>query len=164
MSQSNLYFILLKVCACCTRKLRSSEFWLSIITLFLILFWEASRAPFELFNFHHILTTGDILKLDTFLPLDESYKAVMKWAVYAPALLHPLLYFTFSPEARHGLCILFSRMCSCCCSKSASGDDVEMASDDEKGQMLQQQHHQNQDQTGNDDPNVPLQSKQEDEM
>lgn len=164
MSQSNLYFILLQVCACCTRKLRSSEFWLSIITLFLILFWEASRAPFELFNFHHILTTGDILKLDTFLPLDESYKAVMKWAVYAPALLHPLLYFTFSPEARHGLCILFSRMCSCCCSKSASGDDVEMASDDEKGQMLQQQHHQNQDQTGNDDPNVPLQSKQEDEM
>ena len=164
MSQSNLYFILLQVCACCTRKLRSSEFWLSIITLFLILFWEASRAPFELFNFHHILTTGDILKLDTFLPLDESYKAVMKWAVYAPARLHPLLYFTFSPEARHGLCILFSRMCSCCCSKSASGDDVEMASDDEKGQMLQQQHHQNQDQTGNDDPNVPLQSKQEDEM
>jgi hypothetical protein len=139
---------------------------LSLITLFLILIWEASRAPFELFNFHHILTSGDIpnLKLESFLPLDESYKAVMKWAVYAPSLLHPILYFTFSPEARHGLCILFSRMCSCCCSKSASDDDVEIASDDEKGQMLQQQHHPDQDQTGNDDSNVPLQSKQEDEM
>ncbi len=39
----------------------------------------------------------------------ESYKAVMKWAVYAPSLLHPLLYFTFSPEARHGVYILFAR-------------------------------------------------------
>jgi hypothetical protein len=142
-------FLRQQVCACCTRKLRSSEFWLSLITLFLILFWEASRAPFELFNFHHILTTEEIFKdafgLDTFLSLGESYKGVMKWAVYAPSLLHPLLYFTFSPEARHGLCILFSRMCSCCCSKSAAGDDVEMASDDEKGQMLQM-HHLEQDQ------------------
>ena len=39
----------------------------------------------------------------------ESYKAVMKWAVYAPSLLHPLLYFIFSPEARHGVYILFTR-------------------------------------------------------
>ena len=58
----------------------------------------------------------------------------MKWAVYAPALLHPLLYFTFSPEARHGVFVLFRKCCSCCCSKS--GDDAEMASDDEKGRML----------------------------
>ena len=158
------FALLVQICSCCTRKLRSSEFWLSIITLFLILFWEASRAPFELFNFHHIITTWTPIQLETFLPLDESYKAVMKWAVYAPSLLHPLLYFTFSPEARHGLCILFSRMCSCCCSKSASEDDVEIASDDEKGQMLQQQHHPEDQACNNDDPNVPLQSKQEDEM
>ena len=69
------------------------------------------RAPFELFNFHYILKTWDITKLtmDEILPgvIAESYKAVMKWAVYAPALLHPLLYFTFSPEARHGAYILF---------------------------------------------------------
>ena len=77
-------------------------------------------------------------------------RAVMKWAVYAPALLHPLLYFTFSPEARHGAYILFSRCCSCCCTKSTA--DVETASDDEKGQML------------NEDQEVPLQSKQEEEM
>lgn len=153
--------LLVQICACCTRKLRSSEFWLSLITLFLILFYEASRAPFELFNFHYILKTWDVIKLeeiDNVLPLAESYKAVMKWAVYAPALLHPLLYFTFSPEARHGAYILFSRCCSCCCSKSSP--DVEVASDDEKGQMLQ-----NEDQQAMDDgSNVPLQSKQEDEM
>ena len=68
------------------------------MTLFMILFYEASRAPFELFNFHHILTNlelGQTLPIAEFLPLAESYKAVMKWAVYAPALLHPLLYFTF---------------------------------------------------------------------
>ena len=35
--------LLVQICACCTRKLRSSEFWLSLITLFLILFYEASR-------------------------------------------------------------------------------------------------------------------------
>ena len=152
--------LLVQICACCTRKLRSSEFWLSLICLFMILFFEASRAPFELFNFHHILTNWKIIgPLDTFLPLAESYKAVMKWAVYAPALLHPFLYFTFSPEARHGAYILFSRCCSCCCSKS--GPDLEMASDDEKGQMLQQQQHNEELQ---DDGNVPLQSKQEDEM
>lgn len=150
--------LLVQVCGCCTRKLRTSEFWLSLITLFMILFYEASRAPFELFNFHHILTEWSIIKLDDFLPLDESYRAVMKWAVYAPALLHPLLYFTFSPEARHGVYILFSRCCSCCCSKS--GPDVEVASDDEKGQML----HQNDDQAHDDASNVPLQSKQEEEM
>ena len=156
--------LLVQICGCCTRKLRSSEFWLSLMTIFMILFYEASRAPFELFNFHHILTTwklGDILPLtEDFLPLAESYKAVMKWAVYAPALLHPLLYFTFSPEARHGAYILFSRCCSCCCSKA--GPDLKMASDDEKGQMLHQQQ-QNEDQL-QDDGNVPLQSKQEDEM
>lgn len=159
--------LLVQVFGCCTRKLRTSEFWLSIITLFMILFFEASRAPFELFNFHHILTTWDVgktLPLAPFLPLGESYKAVMKWAVYAPALLHPLLYFTFSPEARHGVYILFSRMCSCCCSKS--GQDVEVASDDEKGQMLtnaEDQHHMH-GHDGMDASNVPLQSKQEDEM
>jgi hypothetical protein len=151
--------LLVQICACCTRKLRSSEFWLSLIVLFMILFYEASRAPFELFNIHHILTEWKIIDLDTFLPLGESYKAVMKWAVYAPALIHPLLYFTFSPEARHGVYILFSRCCSCCCNKS-SGADVEVASDDEKGQMLQQ----NDVDQVHDDGNVPLQSKQEDEM
>jgi hypothetical protein len=151
--------LLVQLCACCTRKLRSSEFWLSLITLFLILFYEASRAPFELFNFHHIITHWNITQLDTFLPLAESYRAVMKWAVYAPALLHPLLYFTFSPEARHGAYILFSRCCSCCCSKSSP--DVEVASDDEKGQMLQNDNAQQPDEDGS---NVPLQSKQEDEM
>lgn len=90
--------LLVQICGCCTRKLRSSEFWLSLMTLFMILFYEASRAPFELFNFHHILTNlklGQTLPIAEFLPLAESYKAVMKWAVYAPALLHPLLYFTF---------------------------------------------------------------------
>ena len=90
--------LLVQICGCCTRKLRSSEFWLSLMTLFMILFYEASRAPFELFNFHHILTNlklGQTLPIPEFLPLAESYKAVMKWAVYAPALLHPLLYFTF---------------------------------------------------------------------
>ena len=94
----------LQICGCCTRRLRSSEFWLSLITLFMVLFFEASRAPFELFNFHHILTTwsgvGPIAPPAQF-PDTEVYKAVMKWAVYAPALLHPLLYFTFSPEARY---------------------------------------------------------------
>ena len=53
--------LLIQVFGCCTRKLRSSEFWLSIITLFMILFFEASRAPFELFNIHHILTNWDNL-------------------------------------------------------------------------------------------------------
>ena len=86
----------------------------------------------------------------------------MKWAVYAPALLHPLLYFAFSPEARHGCCVLFSRLCSCCCTKS--GADVEVASDDEKHAMM----HNDANATGNhdmlDQSNVPLQSKQEEEM
>jgi len=161
--------LLVQICACCTRKLRSSEFWLSLITLFMILFFEASRAPFELYNFHHILTNG--WNAETFASLSqipnidtEAYKAVMKWAVYAPALLHPLLYFAFSPEARHGAYIMFSRCCSCCCSKSSP--DVEVASDDEKGQMLhnQQNEHTNDQGLHEDDPNVPLQSKQEDEM
>ena len=52
------------------------------------------------------------------LPLADVYKAVMKWAVFAPALLHPLLYFAFSPEARHGAYIMFTRCCSCCCPKA----------------------------------------------
>ena len=155
--------LLVQICACCTRKLRSSEFWLSLITLFMILFFEASRAPFELFNFHHILTTWNTenFGLKPYLPITtESYKAVMKWAVYAPALLHPLLYFAFSPEARHGAYIMFSRCCSCCCSKSSP--DVEVASDDEKGQMLAQQ--QNEHPEHGLEEGVPLQSKQEDEM
>lgn len=165
--------LLVQVCGCCTRKLRTSEFWLSIITLFMILFYEGSRAPFEFFNFHHILTSkdngwtvGEVLPLADFLPLGplgESYKAVMKWAVYAPALLHPLLYFTFSPEARHGVYILFTRMCSCCC--RGSDADIEVASDDEKGQMLRNADHGDMHgHDGMDASNVPLQSKQEDEM
>lgn len=157
--------LLVQVCGCCTRKLRSSEFWLSIITIFLILFYETSRAPFELFNIHHIMTTWKILgPFEPFIPnIDsEPYKAVMKWAVYAPALLHPLLYFTFSPEARHGVYILFSRMCSCCCTKSDR--DVEVASDDEKGRMLDNKKETENNAVGEDQAGVPLQSKQEDEM
>jgi len=82
------------------------------------------RAPIELFNFHHILTTWewDLIKQEHFLPLKESYKAVMKWAIFAPALVNPLVYFMFSPEARHGISILFERMCSCCCNNSSSGE------------------------------------------
>lgn len=155
--------LLVQICACCTRKLRSSEFWLSLITLFMILIFEASRAPFELFNFHHILTSWNIVGplSGPIWPMAESYKAVMKWAVFAPALVHPLLYFTFSPEARHGAYILFSRCCSCCCSKA--GPDLEMASDDEKGQMLAQAQNAAEEEL-QDGSNVPLQSKQEDEM
>jgi len=166
--------LLVQACGCCTRKLGSSEFWLSIITLFLILFYEASRAPYELFNIHYIMTHWQVegglvpFDLDSFIPgLDgESYKAVMKWAVYAPALLHPLVYFAFSPEARHGVYILFRRCCACCCSKS--GDDVEMASDDEKGRMLGSNDKNNVAIVGGggggDGADVPLQSKQEEEM
>ena len=43
-------------------------------------------------------------------------------------------------------------------------EDIEEASDDEKGQMLQLQHHQEDHFQSNDDANVPLQSRQEDEM
>jgi len=157
--------LLVQICGCCTRKLRSSEFWLSLMTIFMILFYEASRAPFELFNFHHILTNwelGQVLPIANFLPLAESYKAVMKWAVFAPALLHPLLYFIFSPEARHGAYILFSRCCSCCCPKSNDEYDLKITSDEEKGQMLNGQH-QTEDQF-QDDGNVPMQSNQEDDM
>ena len=39
---------------------RRYDLWLSIITLFLILVFEASRAPFELFNIHHVLTNWNI--------------------------------------------------------------------------------------------------------
>lgn len=158
--------LLVQICGCCTRKLRSSEFWLSLITIFMILFYEASRAPFELFNFHHILTEwklGQVLPIDSFIPLADVYKAVMKWAVFAPALLHPLLYFAFSPEARHGAYIMFTRCCSCCCPKANAEYDVKMTSDEEKGQMLNGQH-QNEEQFQDDGANVPLQSNQEDEM
>jgi hypothetical protein len=55
--------------------------------------------------------------------LGESYIAVMKWAVYAPTLLHPILYFCFCADARHGLVILFRRLCACCLTKS--GADIE---------------------------------------
>lgn len=55
------------------------------------------------------------------------------------------------------------RMCSCCCSKG--GHDVEVASDDEKGRMLAKDNQDHQNNAINDDPaNVPLQSKQEEEM
>ena len=60
----------------------------------------------------------------------ESYNAVMKWAVYAPAMVHPLPDFALSVDARHGVRILFGRLCSCCCTKS--GDDVEAASGEKK--------------------------------
>ena len=45
---------------CCTRRLRSSDFWLSLICLFLILIFEASRAPFEMFNVHYVLTNWNL--------------------------------------------------------------------------------------------------------
>ena len=124
--------LLVQSAACCTRKLKSSDLWLSVITLFLILIFEASRAPFELFNIHHGLTHFNYapLPIEGFLELGESYKAVMKWAVYAPAMIHPLLYFAFSADARHGVRILFGRLCACCCTKR--GDDVEAASGDKK--------------------------------
>ena len=123
------FALFIQSAGCCTRRLRSSDFWLSLITLFLILIFEASRAPFELFNVHYALTNWSPvawLPLDSFIPLGESYIAVMKWAVYAPAMLHPLLYFTFCADARHGVRILFGRLCACCYSKS--GDDCEAAS------------------------------------
>jgi len=165
------FALLVQAAGCCTRRLRSSDFWLSLITLFLILVFEASRAPFELFNIHYVLTnwtSGEdgIFPLEEFLTLDtESYKAVMKWAVYAPAMVHPLLYFAFSADARHGVRILFGRLCSCCCTKS--GDDIEAASDDEKNKMLPEAASINQD--GSQDglmeaANIPLQSKEEDQM
>jgi hypothetical protein len=99
------------------------------------------------------------------LPLGESYIAVMKWAVYAPAMVHPILYFTFCADARHGVRILFGRLCACCYSKS--GDDIESASDDEKNKMLPEAESINKD--GSQDglveaANIPLQSKEEDQM
>ncbi|XP_040581083.1 neuropeptide receptor 22 isoform X2 [Lepeophtheirus salmonis] len=183
------FALLVQICSCCTRKLNKSELWLSVITLLLIILWEISRAPLKLFNIHHILTSWEITKLTPFLPPvnTEIYRALMKWAIYAPAAIHPLIYFAFSPEVRHGAYILFSRCCSCCCSsssKSGGSEDGEIASDDEKGRMLPEDSPK----AGNNGPTtptvntvptvttttetigttdsdaVPLQSKQEDEM
>jgi len=158
--------LLVQSAACCTRKLRSHDLWLSIITLALILVFEASRAPFELFNVHHALANwkfGEILPIPEFLELGESYKAVMKWAVYAPALVHPFLYFCFCADARHGCCILFRRLCACCLTKSTG--DVEANSDDEKNKMLPENSVEG---DGSQEPlqpaNIPLQSKEEDQM
>ena len=124
------FALLIQAAGCCTRRLRSSDFWLSLITLFLILIFETSRAPFELFNIQYVLTNwkaGDLLPLaQEFLPFGESYIAVMKWAVYAPTMVHPLLYFTFCADARHGVRILFGRLCACCYSRSS--EDCEAAS------------------------------------
>jgi len=163
------FSLFIQSAGCCTRRLRSSDFWLSLITLFLILIFETSRAPFELFNIQYVLTNwkvGDLLPLaQEFLPFGESYIAVMKWAVYAPAMVHPLLYFTFCADARHGVRILFGRLCACCYSKS--GEDCEAASDDEKNKMLPEAESINKD--GSQDglmeaANIPLQSKEEDQM
>jgi len=159
--------LLVQSASCCTRKLRRYDLWLSIIALFLILVFEASRAPFELFNIHHVLTNWNIgiFPIQEFLPgvLGESYLAVMKWAVYAPTLLHPILYFCFCADARHGLVILFRRLCVCCLTKS--GADIEANSDDEKNKMLPEGSL---DQDGSQEPlqpsNIPLQSKEEDQM
>jgi len=159
--------LLVQIMACCTKKLRSPDFWLSLVVIFLILIFSASRAPFELYNVHYVLTNwkiGSALPLKAFLVFGESYKAVMKWAVYAPAMLNPIVYLIFCPDARHGIYILFSRLCSCCSSKS--GSDPE-ASDDEKNKMLPEAQSINQDgsQEGLQDPsNIPLQSKEEDQM
>jgi hypothetical protein len=158
--------LLVQISACCTKKLRSQEFWLSLITIFLILIFEASRAPFELYNIHYVLTKWDIgpLPIGEFIQFGESYLAVMKWAVYAPVMINPIIYLTFCPDARHGIYILFSRLCSCCTAKS--GSDPE-ASDDEKNKMLPEAQSINQDgsQDGLQDPsNIPLQSKEEDQM
>jgi len=162
------FALLIQSAGCCTRRLRSSDFWLSLITIFLILTFEASRAPFELFNIQYVLTNwtaGTILPIPEILPLGESYIAVMKWAVYAPAMVHPFLYFTFCADARHGVRILFGRLCACCYSKSS--DDMEAASDDEKNKMLPEAESINKD--GSQDglveaANIPLQSKEEDQM
>jgi len=179
------FALLIQSAGCCTRRLRSSDFWLSLITIFLILTFEASRAPFELFNIQYVLTNwtaGTLLPIPEILPLGESYIAVMKWAVYAPAMVHPFLYFTFCADARHGVRILFGRLCACCYSKSS--DDMEAASvkpnsnginqthetvveDDEKNKMLPEAESINKD--GSQDglveaANIPLQSKEEDQM
>lgn len=163
------FSLFIQSAGCCTRRLRSSDFWLSLITLFLILIFETSRAPFELFNIQYVLTNwsaGEYLPLaQEFLPFGESYIAVMKWAVYAPAMVHPLLYFTFSADARHGVRILFGRLCACCYSRSS--EDCEAASDDEKNKMLPEAESINKD--GSQDglmeaANIPLQSKEEDQM
>lgn len=162
------FALLIQSAGCCTRRLRSSDFWLSLITIFLILIFEASRAPFELFNIQYVLTNwtaGTLLPIPEILPLGESYIAVMKWAVYAPAMVHPILYFTFSADARHGVRILFGRLCACCYSKS--GDDIESASDDEKNKMLPEAESINKDGSQEglvEAANIPLQSKEEDQM
>jgi len=166
------FSLFIQSAGCCTRRLRSSDFWLSLITLFLILIFETSRAPFELFNIQYVLTewgketgAGVFLPIEKFLPFGESYIAVMKWAVYAPTMVHPLLYFIFSADARHGVRILFGRLCACCYSRSS--EDCEAASDDEKNKMLPEAESINKD--GSQDglmeaANVPLQSKAEDQM
>jgi len=162
------FALLIQSAGCCTRRLRSSDFWLSLITIFLILIFEASRAPFELFNIQYVLTNwtaGTLLPIPEILPLGESYIAVMKWAVYAPAMVHPIIYFTFSADARHGVRILFGRLCACCYSKS--GDDIESASDDEKNKMLPEAESINKDGSQEglvEAANIPLQSKEEDQM
>jgi len=61
--------------------------------------------------------------------------------------------------------ILFGRLCACCYSRSS--EDCEAASDDEKNKMLPEAESINKD--GSQDglmeaANIPLQSKEEDQM
>ena len=95
-------FLLLQSAGFCSRRpqLRSADLSLSLITLLLIPLFVVSRGPIELFNLQLFLANFSSVEIFSF---GEFYRAVMKWAVFAPAMLHPLLYFTLRSDTANQL-------------------------------------------------------------
>ena len=84
-------FLFLQSAGVAARRLESHDRSLSLITFCLIPVFVVSRAPAELFNLQLLVNW----RTEVF---GDFYVALMKYAVFAPAMIHPLLYFTLSSD------------------------------------------------------------------
>lgn len=99
---------------CCMDKylLPAKDFRLALIAILAVVVYEASYAFLALFDLQLLLTSPPehALTVQPFINFGLSWRAVMKWAIFLPSAVNPILFLIFSADAQNGLRDL---CCSC---------------------------------------------------
>jgi len=102
------------------RQLKTRAFRMSLVVVLMVVVYEGCHVWLATYDLHSLLTTSvgvvthHPFLLRPFLRFGQSWLVVMKWSIFLPSALNPLLYLLFSAgEVQAGLHALCRKICPC---------------------------------------------------
>jgi len=111
-------------------QLKTRAFRMSLIVVLMVVVYEGSHVWLATYDLHALLTTSvgvathHPFLLRPFLRFGQSWLVVMKWSIFLPSALNPILYLLFSADVQAGLHAFCRKICPCCKRKSRNDSET----------------------------------------